>query len=80
MSAHVLLNLLNNSGKINKMRGLRFFSSGSALFVKTELHTSLWNLWPLDVNNEPSQVYSETCLKRPLKMKTKNWFSRLIIA
>ena len=25
MSAHVLLNLLNNSGKKNKMRGLQFF-------------------------------------------------------
>ena len=25
-------------------------------------------------------VYSKTCLKRPLKKKTKNWFSRPIIA
>ena len=24
--------------------------------------------------------YSKTCLMRPLKKKTKNWFSRLIIA
>ena len=27
-----------------------------------------------------SANYSETCLKRPLKKKTKNWFSRQIIA
>ena len=25
-------------------------------------------------------VYSKTCLKRPLKMKTKTWFSRQILA
>ena len=25
-------------------------------------------------------LYSKTCLKRPLKKKTKNWFSRPIIA
>ena len=25
------------------------------------------------------QVYSKICLKWPLKKKTKNWFSRLII-
>ena len=25
-------------------------------------------------------TYSKTCLKRPLKKKNKNWFSRLIIA
>ena len=27
-----------------------------------------------------SYKYSKTCLKRPLKKKTKNWFSRPIIA
>ena len=29
---------------------------------------------------EKKLIYSKTCLKRPLKKKTKNWFSIPIIA
>ena len=29
---------------------------------------------------ESHRIYGKTCLKLPLKKKTKNWFARLIIA
>ena len=32
------------------------------------------------INESEMCYYSKTCLKPPLKKKTKNWFSRLIIA
>ena len=38
-------------------------------------HVLSLNLWGDQFNT----IYSKTCLKRPLKNKTKNWFSRPII-
>ena len=55
-------------------------SDGRPAWMRT-LHTSV-RTW-LDLVPRVSsniKIYSKTCLKQALKKKTKNWFSRPIIA
>ena len=53
----------------------------------THKSTSYSNFWPALINIKllrfhisQQETYNKTCPKRPLLKKTKNWFSRPIIA
>ena len=83
MSAHVLLNLLNELGKRVKMRGLSSISSlfrnEFNKFNNTRAPSLLYGVISLP-DATSYDKYSKTCFKRHFKKKTKYWFSRPIIA
>ena len=68
---HCLLRTEQYSGKnILKIRTFHKYPIKIQNAKESLLHQYVW----------AKSIYNKTCLKRPLKKKTKHWFSRPIIA